>query len=159
MDADFSHHPRYLPALADMLEHHEFVIGSRYAEGGSCEYGPARMLLSRVANTLARSLLGLPLREVTTSYRAFRRTLIERLDTGRIASDGYSYFVESMFQVSQLTTEMAELPIRFEDRRRGSSKISKTEIWRGMTTLFRLTCARVLGRLRRGRRIKCARGQ
>jgi dolichol-phosphate mannosyltransferase len=159
MDADFSHHPRYLPALAALLEQHEFVIGSRYVEGGSCEYGPARLLLSRVANTLARSLLALPLREVTTSYRGFRRPLLERMDVGRIASEGYSYFVESTFQVSRLTKRMAELPIRFEDRRRGSSKISKAEIWRGMTTLLRLAAARVFGKLvKRRRKLNCARG-
>jgi SAM-dependent methyltransferase len=152
MDADFSHDPKYLPEMVRLLETSDFVIGSRYAPGGSCEYPLSRVLLSRTANSLARTLLGVPVRETTTSYRGFRRALLERMDIDAIRADGYSYFVESIYQVSLRTQQggapqgMAEFPIRFVDRRAGSTKISKKEIWKGFTTLARLAASRMTGR-------------
>jgi dolichol-phosphate mannosyltransferase len=147
MDADFSHDPKYLPEMMRELERAEFVIGSRYVAGGSCEYPVSRVVLSRVANGLTRALLGIPVHETTTSYRGFRRSLLERLDLDAIRADGYSYFVESIYQVSQRARSaggaaMAEFPIRFVDRRAGSTKISKLEIWKGFTTLARLAISR-----------------
>ena len=138
MDADFSHHPRYLPTMVEQLEESDFVTGSRYAPGGSCSYGLARRALSRTANVLTRGLLRIPLHETTTSYRAFRRSLLSLLDVDSIRSDGYSYMVESIFRVSRATRSMSEFPIAFVDRRAGQSKISKFEIWKGFTTLMRL---------------------
>jgi predicted TPR repeat methyltransferase len=156
MDADFSHDPKYLPEMVRQLENAEFVIGSRYAPGGSCEYPMSRVALSWGANALARGLLGIPVRETTTSYRGFRRSLLERMDVDAIRADGYSYFVESIFQVSRRIASkgaaqgMAEFPIRFADRRAGTTKISKKEIWRGFTTLARLTATRFLRMADRG---------
>jgi 2-polyprenyl-3-methyl-5-hydroxy-6-metoxy-1,4-benzoquinol methylase len=150
MDADFSHDPKYLPEMMRQLEHAEFVIGSRYAPGGSCEYPFSRVLLSRGANFLARALLGIPVHETTTSFRGFRRSLLERMNVDAIHSDGYSYFVESIHQVSRILGKetspkgMVEFPIRFVDRRAGTSKISKKEVFRGMTTLARLAARRVI---------------
>jgi dolichol-phosphate mannosyltransferase len=155
MDADFSHDPKYLPEMVRQLESAEFVIGSRFVEGGSCEYPLSRRLLSRTANTLTRALLGIPLHETTTSYRGFRRSLLERMNVDAIRSDGYSFFVESISQVNRLTRgasgsahePMREFPIRFEDRRAGSTKISKKEIWNGFATLARLTARRGVAKL------------
>ncbi len=149
MDADFSHDPKYLPQMLRELEDADFVIGSRYAPGGSCEYPPSRVALSRTANTLTRTLLGIPLRETTTSYRGFRLSLLERMNVDSIHADGYSYFVESLYQISRIARSngghrMAEFPIRFVDRRAGSTKISKREIWRGFTTLARLAASRAM---------------
>jgi 2-polyprenyl-3-methyl-5-hydroxy-6-metoxy-1,4-benzoquinol methylase len=144
MDADFSHDPKYLPEMIRQLSHAEFVIGSRYAPGGSCEYPPSRVLLSRAANTLTRRLLRIPLRETTTSYRGFRRSLMERMNVDAIHANDYSYFIESIYQVSQLTRgkrqkdQIAEFPIRFVDRRAGTTKISRKEIVNGLATLARL---------------------
>ena len=132
------------------LEQAEFVIGSRYVAGGSCEYPLSRVVLSTVANFLTRAILSIPVHETTTSYRGFRRSLLERMDVDAIRSEGYSYFVESIYQVSGLTRAggslqgMTEFPIRFADRRAGSSKISKKEIWKGFSTLFRLGVQRVV---------------
>jgi dolichol-phosphate mannosyltransferase len=153
MDADFSHDPKYLPQMIKGLETAEFVIGSRYAPGGSCEYPLSRVVLSRTANTLTRLLLGIPLHETTTSYRGFRRSLLERMNVDAIDADGYSYFVESIYQVSRVTREkgappkMAEFPIRFVDRRAGQTKISKKEIFNGFTTLSRLAITRAAAKL------------
>lgn len=149
MDADFSHHPKYLPEMVERLRSSEFVIGSRYVAGGSCEYPFQRLLLSSTANLLTRTLLGIPLHETTTAYRGFRRSLLERMDVDAIRSDGYSFFVESIFQVARLERQnkgaMGEFPIRFEDRRAGTTKISKIEILNGMKTLGRLAVQRAVG--------------
>lgn len=146
MDADFSHHPKYLPVMADALRDHDFVTASRYVRGGSCQYGLLRQLLSRGANRLARITLGFALHETTTSYRGFRRDLLRRLDLDDIRSEGYSYFVESLYRVTRLTSCTSEFPIHFEDRRHGTTKISRREIWKGLSTVFRLGLQRLRNR-------------
>jgi dolichol-phosphate mannosyltransferase len=149
MDADFSHDPNCLPEIVRLLGEAEFVIGSRYIPGGSCEYPPSRVALSRGANFLARGLLGITIHETTTSYRGFRRSLLERMNVDAIHADGYSFFVECVHQISRIMASennpegMREFPIRFADRRAGTSKVSKKEIWRGITTLARLAARRV----------------
>jgi dolichol-phosphate mannosyltransferase len=128
MDADFFHNPSYLPMLLMKLQGGEdFVIGSRYTQGGGCDYGFLRQLLSRGANTVAIWLLGIRLKESTTSYRAFRVSTLKRLSIDEIRSTGYSFFVETVYRIGRLTDRIAEIPIHFEDRRAGTSKISK---WR-----------------------------
>src|ERR1043165_7122477 len=79
MDADFSHHPRYLPTFLEMLETHDFVTGSRYVPGGRSDYGPGRTFISRTANLFAKAALGLPLAENTTMYRGFTAELLRRV--------------------------------------------------------------------------------
>jgi len=138
MDADFSHDPAYLPRMTELLDDHEFVIGSRYVEGGRCEYGPLRREFSRGANVLARTVLGIPLKETTTSFRGFRRELLERLDIDSISGEGYSYFLGCAYRAAQLSQTLAEFPIVFVDRRAGSTKISQGEIVRGFLMLARL---------------------
>jgi dolichol-phosphate mannosyltransferase len=156
MDADFSHHPKYLPQMVRELGQAEFVTGSRFMPGGSCEYPPSRRVLSRTASTLTRVLLGIPLHETTTSYRGLRRSLLERMNVDAIRSEGYSYFVESLFLVDRLVRRenvegaLREFPIRFEDRRAGATKISKKEIWRGFSNLARLTLKRAIRRTNPG---------
>ena len=146
MDADFSHKPSYLPRLIRGLEANDFVIGSRYAEGGHCDYGFTRTLISKSANFFAKLLLGLRLHETTTSYRAFSRRLLQSLPVDAIRSEGYSFFFESLFFIAQSTQRLAEVPIHFEDRRAGTSKISKREICRAAVNLGRIFSRRLLGK-------------
>lgn len=138
MDADFSHHPKYLPEIIKHLSSHDFVTGSRYIPGAKSDYKFFRHFLSRGANTLARGLLGIPLHECTTSYRGFRIPFLKQLNIDKVYSDGYSFFMELIFCVHLLTAKIFEFPIYFEDRRGGTSKISKVEIIKGLLTLFRL---------------------
>ncbi len=138
MDADFSHNPKYLPIILQLLEDNDFVIGSRYAKGGQCDYGFMRILISRTANTLARYLLGIPTHEATTSYRGFTLALLKQMDLDSIWSNGYSFFMESIFLVRLTTHKMSEFPIHFEDRRAGTSKISKVEILKAGFHLIRM---------------------
>jgi dolichol-phosphate mannosyltransferase len=147
MDADFSHDPKYLPEIVKLLGEAEFVIGSRYVPGGSCDYPPSRIFLSRGANFLARGLLGIKIHETTTSYRGFRRSLLERMNVDAIHADGYSFFIECINQINRIVKDpggMVEFPIHFADRRAGTTKVSKKEIWRGFTTLGRLAARRLV---------------
>src|SRR5262249_45491682 len=114
MDADFSHHPRYLPTFLELLCENDFVTGSRYMSGGKSDYGAGRTFISRTANLFAKAALGLPLEENTTMYRGFTAELLARMNIEAIQSEGYSFAVESLHQVSQVTSRLAEFPIHFE---------------------------------------------
>lgn len=143
MDADFSHNPSYLPTMVSLLNDNDFVIGSRYMAGGKSNYGPYRMLLSLTANFLARILTGIPLHECTTAYRGYKISLLQKLHPERLKSNGYSFFVESLFYVVQLTPKVKEFPILFEDRLFGKSKINKMEIFKSVLMLFKLFWKRI----------------
>ena len=138
MDADFSHHPKYLPKLQKLLENFDFVTGSRYIKGGSCEYGFYRTLISRAANIISRIALGLKLKENTTVYRGFQVSLLRRMNLNKIKADGYSYAIESLHLIGYHTNLLTEFPIHFSDRRAGTSKISKNEIFKAILTICRL---------------------
>lgn len=138
LDADFSHNPRYLPQLLALLKDHDFVIGSRYLNGGSSEAGIIRTAISKAANHLVRLFLGIKLRETTTSYRGFRRGLLEKLHPDAIRSMGYSFFLETTFRVCQVTRRVTEFPIKFEERKAGVSKINQKELLISLTMLGRL---------------------
>jgi len=146
MDADFSHNPKYLPLFPEYLSRVSFVTGSRYMEGGKCDYEMYRIFVSRAANIVANVALGLGLKENTTSYRGFRVSLLKQLNINSIKSEGYSFFVESLFRLSRLTDELAEFPIHFENRRSGTSKISKIEILKATITILRLLTERLFSK-------------
>lgn len=148
MDADFSHDPRSLPLMAELLERNDFVTGSRYVEGGKCEYGLYRTLVSKAANWGARRLAGIELRECTTAYRGFKTSLLGRLPLERIKSTGYSFQVEVLYHIVRHTDKTAEFPIVFADRAYGVSKINKKEMVMSVLTLLRLFKRRVMGQER-----------
>jgi dolichol-phosphate mannosyltransferase len=147
MDADFSHHPRYIPAMIQAsLQHCDLVIGSRYVPGGGTPDFPVRRrVLSRGANAFARFMLGLHARDTTAGFRCYRRTVLETLPLDTIFSNGYSFLVEMLFLVQRAGFVVGEVPIVFEDRKRGKSKISQQEITRAFYTVFRLSWRRLFG--------------
>jgi dolichol-phosphate mannosyltransferase len=126
MDADFSHPPADVPRLLERLGRSDVAVGSRYAEGGSVadEWGAGRRGLSRSANAYARTLLGLKTRDATAGFKAWRRSALEAVDLDRIRSSGYLFQVEMAYACERLGLRVAEVPIRFEERRSGSSKMS-----------------------------------
>ncbi|HEC22634.1 MAG TPA: polyprenol monophosphomannose synthase [Chloroflexi bacterium] len=148
MDADFSHHPRYIPAMVRAsVERYDLVIGSRYVPGGGTPDFPLRRrVLSRGANTFARFLLGLKARDATAGFRCYRRHVLEALPLDSIFSSGYSFLIEMLFLVQQAGFSVGEVPIVFEDRKRGRSKISQQEITKALYTVFRLSWRRMFGR-------------
>ncbi|RME13798.1 MAG: polyprenol monophosphomannose synthase [Ardenticatenia bacterium] len=142
MDADFSHHPRYLPDMLAASERYDVVIGSRYVPGGGTANWPlSRVLLSWTANMVARLVLGLQAHDCTAGFRCYRRHVLTALDLERIRSNGYSFLVEMLFYCQQAGWRIGEVPILFEDRRQGVSKISRQEIYKAALTVFRLRLA------------------
>jgi len=143
MDADFSHHPRFVPALLQRALDCDLTIGSRYVPGGGTrDWGLGRRCLSRGANLVARLALGLPARDCTAGFRCYRRSLLERIDLDSIRSNGYSFLVEMLWYCGRAGCRVGEVPIIFENRRLGASKISRQEIARAMMTVARLALRR-----------------
>ncbi len=126
MDADFSHDPVALIEMAKRLETCDVVIGSRYVEGGAVDerWPRWRKGLSAFGNLYARTILGLPLRDVTTGYRLWRRETLLGMPLERIQSNGYVFLVEMAYLAYCLEYRVSESPIYFADRRWGNSKMS-----------------------------------
>ncbi len=144
MDGDFSHHPAYIPRLLAASADHEVVIGSRYVPGGGIgHWGWHRRALSRGANAVAHLAAGLEARDCTSGFRCYHTDLLRRIEFDRLRSSDYAFLIEMLFVCQQLGASIAEVPIVFEERRRGASKISRTEIWRALGTVARLTAWRV----------------
>ena len=149
MDADFSHHPRYIPDLLKGLKDADMMIGSRYVPGGgTVDFKLHRRMLSRGANGFARTLLGLTANDCTAGFRFYRREVLASIDLDAIFSNGYSFLIEMLFNVQSKGWKVGETPISFEDRREGVSKISRKEIGKAIYTVVRLFAQR--GRVRRG---------
>jgi dolichol-phosphate mannosyltransferase len=134
MDADFSHHPRYLPALlagmdrADGSPAVDVMIGSRYVRGGAIEGWPLkRHLMSRGVNFYARWLLGLRCRDCSGAFRCYRVSRLEQIDFDAIRSRGYSFQEEILWLLKRAGATFAETPITFADRQHGASKINSQE--------------------------------
>jgi glycosyltransferase involved in cell wall biosynthesis len=146
MDADFSHHPRYIPALVSLTRRCHVGIGSRYVDGGgvTANWGIHRKFLSWGANHFARLMLGLKARDCTAGFRCYRREVLQSIDLDRIFSNGYSFLVEMLYKCQRLGYTFGETPILFEDRLKGDSKISQEEIYRAMYTVLRLGGGRLL---------------
>ncbi len=126
MDADFSHDPQALPRLIARLTEADLVIGSRYVAGGGVDarWPLWRKALSAFGNAYARTILGFPMRDVTTGYRAWRRTALEALPLERIRANGYVFLVEMAYLAWKMGYRILEEPIYFADRRWGQSKMS-----------------------------------
>lgn len=146
MDADFSHHPRYIPALLSLTEKYSIAIGSRYVPGGgvTADWGAHRKFLSWGANRFARLMLGLKARDCTAGFRCYRREVLQSIDLDRIFSNGYSFLIEMMYKCQRLGYTFGETPILFENRHKGDSKISRGEIYKAMYTVLRLGVSRLL---------------
>jgi len=137
LDADLSHDPSELPNFIKLLNSNPFVIGSRYTKGGKCELPFARLLLSVLGNKFIKLISRINCSEFTTSFRGFNLRKIENFDMNLVKSNGYSFFMETVFLVSKFNN-IAEIPIHFKNRTSGKSKIPKIEIIRTLINLFRL---------------------
>lgn len=126
MDADFSHNPSRLVEMASALEKNDVVLGSRYVPGGSVddEWPLWRKWLSAFGNLYARTILNMPLRDITTGFRLWRRETLLGMPVERIKSNGYIFLVEMTYIAYLLEYSFAQVPIHFTDRRSGKSKMS-----------------------------------
>ncbi len=129
MDADGSHQPEQLPDLLSALAHADLVIGSRYVPGGKVLNWPkSREILSRGANTYARLMLGIHLRDATAGYRAFRDTTLRRIALEEVESQGYCFQVDLALRALRAGMTVVEVPITFVERIRGASKMSRSVV-------------------------------
>jgi glycosyltransferase involved in cell wall biosynthesis len=125
MDADGSHQPEELPRLLDALRTADVVLGSRWVPGGEVRNWPAsRLWLSRGGNAYVRAALGVPLRDATGGYRAYRRRVLDALPLGEVASQGYCFQVDLVWQAWRAGFVVTEVPITFVERAMGESKMS-----------------------------------
>ena len=126
MDCDFSHPPEKLPALAEKLETCDLALGSRYIPGGGVDsrWPVWRKALSRWANFYARSILRLPVRDVTGGFRLWRREALERVPYQQVVSNGYVFLVELLYLAHLNGCLFGEVPIYFADRKWGQSKMN-----------------------------------
>jgi dolichol-phosphate mannosyltransferase len=135
MDADGSHAPEDLPRLLDTLVDADLVIGSRWVRGGRIVNWPMRrLLLSRGGNLYVRLALGMPVRDATGGYRAYRLAALHKIDLNSVASQGYCFQVDLAWRVYRNGLRWAEVPITFTERERGASKMSSAivgeALWR-----------------------------
>lgn len=148
MDADFSHHPRHIPALVEQMEAHpdgprDVVIGSRYVPGGAIEgWSLKRHLMSRGVNWYARTLLGLPARDCSGAFRCYRVSVLNALDFERIRSRGYSFQEEVLWHLTNAGARFGETPITFVDRVQGASKINGREAIAALRIILALAFTR-----------------
>src|SRR5262249_22266402 len=116
MDADFSHHPRYLPALLAGMKRHDVMIGSRYIPGGGIvNWTWSRWLMSRGVNIVVRLMMRIPARDTSGGFRCYRVDLLRRAALDRLRSHGYSFQQEVLYRCRQAKARIGETPIIFEN--------------------------------------------
>ena len=126
MDADFSHPPELLPRLLEALDHEDFVLASRYVAGGGTEnWNWRRRCLSRMGNLYARTVLGLPIRDLTGGYKAYNRRVVEFLAELPLAAAGDYFQIETTARALSRGFTCREIPFLFTERREGRSKMSR----------------------------------
>ena len=150
MDADHSHNPAYLPQLVAESERNDLVVGSRYISGGATpDWKLTRRLISRIGNSVARSILALPVQDCTTGYKCYRRETLARIDFGAVNLVGYSFLIETTYQCFLQGLTIKEIPIIFTDRREGKSKMTGTIISEALSYVFQRRWQRVRMQVRR----------
>ena len=126
MDADFSHDPKYLPALLEAARDADLVLGSRNIPGGgTVNWGVLRKIISRGGSFYARTILGIPVRDLTGGFKCFHRRVLEAIDLPTVECSGYAFQIELTYRAIRKGFRVKEIPIVFVDRRVGQSKMSK----------------------------------
>ncbi len=126
MDADLSHDPKYLVSFLENIKNYDLVIGSRYVEGGGVlNWSPLRKLISSGGSLYSRVILGIDLRDVTGGFKCFRREVLEAINLDELITTGYAFQIEMNYRASIMGFRVKEVPIIFEDRVAGKSKMSK----------------------------------
>lgn len=139
MDGDSSHQPRYVPELLRAAEGADVVIGSRYVEGGDIENWEFwRRALSRGGSTYARTILQMPVRDLTSGFKCFRREVLDAIGLETIRTTGYAFQIELSFRAWKLGFRLKEVPIVFYERQSGRSKMSRQIVAEGITSVWKM---------------------
>ncbi|MCC7542815.1 MAG: polyprenol monophosphomannose synthase [Deltaproteobacteria bacterium] len=149
MDADLSHDPRYLRPMLDAIESGaDLVLGSRNVEGGGVRgWGVGRHVLSKGGSLYSRAILGVPIRDLTTGYKAWRVPVLAALDLGTVRSEGYSFQIEMTYRAIRRGFHVQEVPIVFVDRFAGQSKMSRRIFFEAVSMVWKLRIDAALGRI------------
>jgi len=146
MDADFSHPPRYLPALLAGMKQQDVMIGSRYVPGGGVSNWPwSRRVLSWGVNSVARLLFRIPAHDTSGAYRCYRVSRLRQAKLENMVSRGYSFQEEMLYRCRKAGCRIGETPIIFENRRAGKSKVDPHEAMRSIGVIFLLGFKAFLG--------------
>ena len=146
MDADYSHHPRYLHALVAGMQRNDVMIGSRYVPGGGTVNWPfSRRLMSGGVNAVSRVLMRLPARDTSGGFRCYRVATLRKTRLDNLLSTGYSFQEEMLYRCRRAGARIGETPIIFEDRRAGASKADLREAVRSMSVILRVGLPAFLG--------------
>jgi dolichol-phosphate mannosyltransferase len=137
MDADFSHHPKYIPHFLEKVGEYDIVVGSRFTKGGKTIRTPLRGIISGSANLYTRLLLGWQIKDWCGGYKCYRKVALSSLDFNSFYSKGYSIGMETLYRLLKNGFSYVETPIEFKDTRKGS-KFSAREIISYMITVVRL---------------------
>jgi dolichol-phosphate mannosyltransferase len=140
MDADWSHHPRYLPSLLDRAASDaDLVLGSRWVPGGgTLNWGLGRRLISKGGSLYARLVLGLPIRDLTGGFKCFRAEVLRAIDLDSVHSTGYAFQIELTYRAIRRGFRVVEVPIVFEDRRVGQSKMSRAIVLEALFMVWKI---------------------
>jgi dolichol-phosphate mannosyltransferase len=150
MDSDLSHDPAALPSLIAGLAQHDLAIGSRYIPGGAVPHWTLhRRLLSWGGNRYAAVLLGLPVRDMTSGFRAYRADLLRCIDLDAVRAGGYGFQIEMAYRSAQVGASICEVPIRFSDRELGKSKMSGAIVVEALLLVTYWGAFRAVSRMRR----------
>ena len=149
MDCDFSHDPADVPRLIAAAEDRaDLVLGSRYtAGGGTRNWGLGRRIVSRGGCLYAQVLLGLGIRDLTGGFKCFRRAALEAIDLGALSAHGYAFQIETTYRVRRAGLRVVEVPITFEERRAGASKMTGSIVAEAMWRVPLLRLRALAGRL------------
>jgi dolichol-phosphate mannosyltransferase len=139
MDADFSHKPSAIPSLLEKIDEADLVIGSRYLDGVNVVNWPLeRLLLSFFANIYARAITRVPVRDLTGGFKCFRKDALACVPLNQIKSDGYAFQIETTYWCHRNGFRIREIPIIFEDRHSGTSKMTKEIVREAFWLVLRL---------------------
>jgi len=139
MDADFSHKPSAIPSLLEKIDEADLVIGSRYLNGVNVVNWPLqRLLLSFFANIYARAITRVPVRDLTGGFKCFRKDALACVPLNQIKSDGYAFQIETTYWCHRNGFRIREIPIIFEDRHSGTSKMTKEIVREAFWLVLRL---------------------
>ncbi len=148
MDADFSHDPAEIPNFLETIREYDLVVGSRYLNGVTVVNWPLkRLILSYCANLYTRIVTGVPFKDATAGFNCFRRTVLEAIDLGKVHSNGYSFQIEMHYKAWKKGFRVTEIPIIFEDRRVGVSKMSKKIVIEAVFMVWKLKWHSFIGTL------------
>lgn len=139
MDADFSHNPKYIPEFLRQIKTYDLVLGSRYIKGGGVvNWGFMRKLISFGGSLYSRIILGIPFHDLTGGFKCFRREVLQTIDPNSFKSSGYAFQVETTYKTFLNKFKIKEIPIIFEDRRVGQSKMTSGIFWEALLMVIKL---------------------